>query len=202
MPLGIGKSLPAMELRRKLFHVVLGTVFIMVLSAFSDLMYGALVLFLMGFSLSVYHSRRPVRAVGSILVHFDREGDQLPGMGIITFFLGALLAWMIFPLEIAIVGVAVMTYGDPMASVIGMTFGSHPCPYNKKKTFEGTAAFIIASSLALLPIAGAPIAITGSLGGAIIESLRHPKGSLINDNVTIPLGASAAAYVVIAIFSL
>jgi phytol kinase len=202
MPLGMRKSLPVRELRRKLFHVILGTAFIMVLSAFSDLMYSALALFIIGFALSVFHSRRPIPLVGSILVHFDREGDQLPGMGMITFFLGVLLVWIIFPLEIAIIGVAVMTYGDPMASVVGMTIGSHPCPYNKKKTFEGTAAFIIASSLALLPIAGAPIAIAGSLGGAIVESLRHPKGSLMNDNVTIPLGASAAAFVVIAIFSL
>jgi dolichol kinase len=202
MALWSGRSLPARELRRKLFHVFLGTAFILVLLTESRLMYAASVLFILGLALSVVHRNHPIRMVGRVLDHFDREGDVLPGTGIITFFLGVLLAWLLFPRDIAVAGCIVMTFGDPMASVIGITLGSHACPYNRRKTIEGTASFMIFSFMGLVLVFGPILALAGSIGGAIVESIRHPKGSLLNDNVTIPLGASTSIYLIISIFGL
>jgi dolichol kinase len=174
----------------------------MALTALPSLMYGALVLFFAGTALSFFHSRRPIKIVEWVLSMFDREGDRLPGMGIITFFLGILLVWTIFPRDIAVIGTMVMSFGDPMASAVGITFGSHPCPYNRKKTIEGTASFVLTAFAVLLPMFGPAAASAGALGGALVESFPHPRGSIVNDNVTVPLGASAAAYLVTAAFGL
>lgn len=195
-----GRRLPSRELRRKIFHILLGTSFLIVLDSIDRAIYGAMALLFAGILLSALHGKFRIRPVSWILARFDREGDRMAGMGIITFFLGVVLTWLIFPREAAIAGIAVMTFGDPLASVIGITLGSHHAPWNEKKTLEGTGAFVAAAFLALLPTEGVLVAATGAFGGAIVESFKHPKGSVINDNVTIPLGAAAAVYLVTWIF--
>lgn len=182
------------ELRRKVFHVLLGAFFIAVMDLLPDLMPIAIILLVAGTVLSMVHARRRLPVVGQILDRFDRPGDLLPGIGIITFFLGTLLSFLIFPKMVAIAGVAVMTFGDPMASIVGMSFGNHRYPLNSRKTIEGTLAFVLVSLAVLVPMVGPIWGAVGAIGGALVESVRIPSGWPINDNVTVPLGASLAIW--------
>ncbi|MDG6223971.1 MAG: hypothetical protein QCI82_00480 [Candidatus Thermoplasmatota archaeon] len=181
---------PPVEFRRKVFHVMLGTAFMLLIVNAPWALAPLIVLFIAGSILSLVQNKRQLPVVTAILARFDREGDRLPGMGIITFFAGVLIVWTFFPRDIALAGCAAMTFGDPMASVIGMAAGRHGLPWNRSKSIEGSAAFIITTFAFMAPMYGPLQAIIIALSGAVFESIGYPKGSFISDNTIIPSGTA------------
>lgn len=115
-----------------------------------------------------------------------------------TWYLTALvlLSLTYSPLPCAI-GLAALAVGDPLAGLIGRRFGRIRLVHGR--TLEGSLAFTLAATLVALPVAllFAPtlpwttaliLAAAGGLSGALAElsSLR------VDDNISIPLVASAA----------
>lgn len=184
------RGIPPVELRRKVFHVVLGALFMLLMMNAHWALVPAIIFFVIGLSLSLLHRRWRIPFISSILDRFDRDEDRLPGMGIITFFAGVLLVWSLFPEKIALAGCAAMTFGDPMASVIGMALGKHDLPWNRSKSIEGSAAFVLTVMIFTAPLYGLAQAAVISLAGAVFESIRYPKGSFISDNTLIPSGTA------------
>jgi dolichol kinase len=75
-----------------------------------------------------------------------------------------------------------LSLGDSAATIFGIR-GIHPLPYNRRKTIEGSFAFLIFSlpSCLLVGWAGFPLALVT----AVAESLPIP----IDDNLLIPITA-------------
>jgi dolichol kinase len=101
----------------------------------------------------------------------------------------------------AAVGLIVLGLGDPAAAIIGKRFGRHKLLYGR--TLEGTLSFMLVGALAsftFLRVAhpslavgvAALAAVAGGFAGAIAELVSRR----LDDNLTIPLAAFAAAWLV------
>ncbi len=100
------------------------------------------------------------------------------------------------PIPAAMLGVAVLGFGDPMAAIVGRRFGR--TPLRAGRTLEGSLAFVgagwLAGAVALLVLAptlpnGAMVAGVAAVFGAIAELYSQD----VDDNLSIPLGAALGA---------
>jgi uncharacterized protein (TIGR00297 family) len=130
-----------------------------------------------------------------------RDAEHAAGRsaGIILYPLSVLLLILIFwrRLEIAAAAWGILAFGDGMASLAGMRFGRSKLPWNPRKSWVGSGAYLVfgtAAAAALLlwtapgdysPGFALAIAAAAALLAAAIESLPHA----LDDNVGVPLVA-------------
>jgi dolichol kinase len=127
---------------------------------------------------------------GGEVSHFTGTGYTL---------VGALIAFLVFPRDIAVVAVSFLAVGDAMATVVGKRIGKTRL-LGKGKTLEGSLTcfisclmvgiiyYFIGLDVGLLAIA------VGALGAAIIEAIPLPFP--LNDNLTIPVFAGLVMLVI------
>jgi dolichol kinase len=109
------------------------------------------------------------------------------------FLLAAALTILLFPAGIAIPALLFLTVGDPVAEIVGVTWGR--LRLVGSKTLEGTLAGAAACFLAGAPLLAmprleltVPLLAIGAAAAALTELIPFP----IDDNFTIPLGSGAA----------
>jgi dolichol kinase len=107
---------------------------------------------------------------------------QLPFKGAIEFLFGCFLVTFIFPPLIAMASVAVLSLADALSTLIGMYFGKHRLPVNKKKTYEGSTAFLLTAIFALVFFTSPSKAIIVAIFATFAEMLPY-----IDDNITVPI---------------
>lgn len=114
------------------------------------------------------------------LKKFERRDVLFPGWGSACYTAGILipLAFLSDISQISAV-IFVMAVGDSFSTLFGK-YGKHKLPYNKNKSFEGSAAFLLSSLPAWIFVG--PQIVPLALAGAVIESLEIG----IDDNLTIP----------------
>lgn len=113
---------------------------------------------------------------------------------------------------IAAAAVMAMTWGDALASLVGLRWGEHPyTTFGHTRTWEGTVTMAVSSFVAILLTmwlvpgsalspngitteitTAALLALVGAVVGTLAESLS-PAGT---DNLTVPLLTGAALYLV------
>ena len=179
-----------MIVRRKIFHVALGSVFLAFIAWTPWLKTPLLLLLFIGTLLSFAQSVMNIPVVTWILERFDRKDDTIPGEGIITFFSGVLLVWWIFPAEIALPVVAAITFGDPAASMVGNLLGGPDLPWNDQKTVSGTAIFMVASFGVVWALSGLSAAAVVAVFSSLVESLPFWRTFPFDDNIAV-CGATA-----------
>ena len=134
----------------------------------------------------------------------DAEHQSGTSIGIILYPLAVLLLILAFyqRLEVAAAAWGILAFGDGMASIVGMSIGRSKLPWNPRKSWAGTIAYVIFGTLAstalLIWTPRESISITSgaySLGFALavcfatsvlaaaLESL--PQG--LDDNIGVPL---------------
>ncbi|MGH9401993.1 MAG: DUF92 domain-containing protein [Terriglobia bacterium] len=126
----------------------------------------------------------------------DWAGLQHSRAAIILYPIAILLLALIFNhyLEIVAAAWALLALGDGMAGVIGAGWGRSRLPFNREKTWEGFAAFVLfggaGALLLMLWVNGATlgrkalvICLAAALVGAFVESLPIR----LSDNITVPL---------------
>ena len=175
-----------LELRRKLFHSIFGLISISILFYFSRkiLILFLILLLLFGSIILVWKlqgNRIPI--IDWFEVTFERKNVKFPGYGAFWYVVGTLLLTLslnnVYEIAAAILTLAL---GDSAATIFGI-LGTHPLPYNRRKTIEGSLAFLIFSLLSCLLVGwvGIPLAFLT----AVAESLPVP----IDDNLLIPITA-------------
>jgi uncharacterized protein (TIGR00297 family) len=128
-----------------------------------------------------------------------REAEHTAGssLGIVLYPLAVLLLILIFfrRLEVAAAAWGILAFGDGMASVTGMALGRRKLPWNPRKSWMGTLAYVLFGTLAAAVLLQwtAPghyswlfalaAAFATSLLAAALESL--PQG--LDDNIGVPL---------------
>jgi dolichol kinase len=122
------------------------------------------------------------------------EASRLTGTGF--SIAGALVAFLLFPRDIAIVAVSFLAVGDPMATIVGKHIGR--TRLLGKRTLEGDLACLVSCIIvgfifyfAGLDI-GWPAVLVGALGATIAEAVPLP----INDNLILPLFAGMVMLVI------
>lgn len=104
---------------------------------------------------------------------------------------------------LAFAAFAILGVGDSASALVGVAYGRHRIPWNRRKSWEGTlaglaAGFLAGSLLGSLPYwvasMGVPplfhaVVLAGSVAGALAESLPR-----IEDNLAVPLASAAAMF--------
>jgi len=123
------------------------------------------------------------------------EASRLTGTG--YTLVGALIAFLVFPRDIAVVAVSFLAVGDAMATMVGKWIGRTRLPgkgkTGKGKTLEGSLACFISCLIVgfICYFAGLDVGLlailVGALGATVAEAIPLPRP--LNDNLTIPLFA-------------
>ncbi len=124
------------------------------------------------------------RLIGRLVAVKEKETTGISASSYLL--LGALVAFIIFPVEIAVAAVLFVAVADPIASVVGEHWGRLKVGV---KSVEGSLAFLAAALMVGLALAGAgkgpvvAVAAAGAIAAATAELLPLP----VDDNLTVPL---------------
>lgn len=136
--------------------------------------------------------------VGGRKLWRDAEHQSGTSIGIILYPLAVLLLILAFykRLEVAAAAWGILAFGDGMASIVGMSMGRSKLPWNPRKSWAGTIAYVlfgtVAATALLMWTPREPIYTLGfalavcfatSVVAAALESL--PQG--LDDNIGVPL---------------
>jgi dolichol kinase len=123
-------------------------------------------------------------ALKKIVCMFERKDARFLGDSTVWYVSGLLISstFLQNPNEIAAAIIA-LAVGDSFSNIFGR-MGKMRIPWNKRKTFEGMAAFFIGTLLSYLFIG--PMAFLFSLAMAVVETI--PQG--IDDNFVIPIAGA------------
>ncbi len=173
----------AIELRRDYLQILMGIVLVAVLGLMSiSGFYLSFYLVLLGIFGIAFSANSKSKHL-SVLRNLEKNG-VFYGRGAIFLAIGFTILLSLYPnFKVALFGIAVLLFCDPIATIFGLRFGrSAKLPYNRKKSYAGTLSYFILGSvfgLLLVGYIGIPIALLL----AIFESL----GNKLDDNITIAI---------------
>jgi len=182
-------------IRRKVFHMCVGLAFFLSILTYDLSRWFFLGILGIGLCISLIMEKRRIPFLTWFLARYDKTTDVVPGQGPITFFTGTLISWYIFGGEIALLGVIALAFGDPTAYVFGKSFEGPRLPWNKRKTFAGSIAFVISPMIVVSLIWGPVLGIVVGVVGSIAESLPFPNKLLSDDNIIIPIVVSIVLWI-------
>lgn len=181
-------NIPPLELRRKLFHIAFGWVlagalyfgYITVWHLFALLVGGIIVAWFSTFL------RLPV--IGWLLERFDRPHD-FPGRGALTYVIGVLLAFGLFPRDAALAATVILAVGDGVSGLVGR-FGKIKTRLSNTKWFEGTFTGGLLGGFAACAFVTPFEAFAAGFIAMIFEAMElRLNQKILNDNVIVPLVA-------------
>ncbi|MBI4362881.1 MAG: hypothetical protein HY558_06865 [Euryarchaeota archaeon] len=181
------------DLYRVTFHITAGVLILYFLSLDPDVALVVAALALSLFTVAEYVRTAPdenavtafVRRVFGAALRTSELERYLPTF----YFLGGCLAVvLLLPADQAWASVAMLTFGDSSAALVGGRLGKRRLPHNPQKTYLGTGAMVLAGVLVLLALGYLPLrALSIALAAAVVESL--PLGQ--SDNLLIPLATGS-----------
>lgn len=198
------------EVERQLIHLFTGITLILLIQVAGDialpLMFFLLALYVT-ISIATIMDKFPL-PLSTFLCRWGRPSKQaIPFEGTILLLCGATLSLVLFPKEIVYASIAVVAFGDSVATAVGVLVGRHKLPYSRDKTVEGTVsgavAAFLASSLFVTPVQ----AFTGAAGGMLLESIISSQliwklnsqtilKFFFNDNFLIPLFSGLLIFII------
>ncbi len=191
------KKLLLFELGRKGTHMIFGS--IMLVLIYLNLIWLQGLAILIGVSLiaSLISTKYKIPGIYSLLRNFERPEylRKFPGRGVVFFLLGVLLSIILFEKNIALASIAILTFGDAVASFFNITHGKtqHPFAMSKRKLIEGSLAGTIAGFFASILFVNWKLALMGSIIGMIFEVMEIKiNNNQVDDNVIVPLAAGIA----------
>jgi uncharacterized protein (TIGR00297 family) len=136
----------------------------------------------------------------------SRPVDRTRGyvLGILLYPLAVLLLILAFPTrpDIAAAAWSILACGDGAATLVGRAAGRHALPWNPRKTWEGTLAFVTAAAPAAVfflwwtapavtPAPPAWFILAAPVAAAAAAALAESIPIELDDNITVPLVAGA-----------
>lgn len=190
-----------LHILRKLWHISCGAIGIISYYHFDFPLevYGwiAFAIGLIGFGLDFLRLKRPkfnrmaFRILGPIL----RKSEAQSFSGLPFYAIGVAISIYFYPTDIAVLSIFFLVLADPMASMIGVTFGKENILPNK--SFQGSlACFLTCYFITMAYTWDIEGAGTGVMGFAFCAALSGTISELfsafnIDDNLTIPVVGGA-----------
>lgn len=133
----------------------------------------------------------------SVRKYLYRPTEDKFSRGAIFYFLTILVLTIIFPLYIVAASWAILALGDGMATLVGRHFKTAELPWNRKKSFNGSLAFVISATIGcylLLLWTGASSSNLWSISlkTAIIAAIVETLPLKIDDNVSVAVVSALA----------
>lgn len=175
---------------RKLYHFLGGLGLVALLYLLERPAALGTLLALLGLATAMDWMRIRIPAVGAWaqahLGAFLREQERYRFSGTPPYLLGALLAAWLYPRDAAALAVAFLAAGDVAATTVGERFGRTRIG---QKSLEGSLAFLVASLLAgvLLAGTGASVPLAAVAAGAVTATLVELLPLPVNDNLAVPV---------------
>ena len=128
-----------------------------------------------------------------------REAEHAAGgsLGIVLYPLAVLLLILIFwqRLEVAAAAWGILAFGDGMASVAGMAFGRRKLPWNPRKSWMGSLAYVFFGTIAATVLLQwtAPdkvswaFALAAAFGATLLAAALESLPQGLDDNIGVPL---------------
>ena len=196
------------ELVRKLIHLFslsIPIIYYFIPKSSAAIILGSLAAFAFTLDLGRYLSPQIgkvfYKLFGFLLRRHELDSDKKNLNGATYVLLSAIFGVLVFPKIIFITGFLILIIGDTMAALIGRKFGKHKFLF---KSFEGTLAFLISSSIVILftPKVGYfyeeyIIGFVVAFVGAIIENV---SSKYVDDNFSIPFAVGFAMWILYIIF--
>lgn len=123
---------------------------------------------------------------------FERK-DANPFTGAMFFYIGCIIAFIVFPFNIASAAGAMLAVGDSLSTIVGTRLGRHKIG-KTGKSFEGSLACFAGSLIAGVFFIAPHIAVLGAIAAAIAELLPR-----INDNLSIPVISGLVMFILVMI---
>jgi len=183
---------------RQLFHMVMGILIILGL-IFVPRPTSLIILFILlviSLILAIFLRRFKIPFINYFIDRLEKKGDEkkFPGKGFIFLLAGSLLVAKLFPMDIALASIAILTFGDATANLTRKAI-----PIKKRGIFKnmtGTLVGIIVSFFAALLFIIPLYAIIAAAIAMFVESLAIKLGeSEADDNIIIPLVAGTVIYI-------
>lgn len=186
------------EFRRHLLHVFVGGLLLInfIYNPYAIILASGILI--LGILFSILSARMKIPGIYHCLCAFERSCNKnFPGKGVIFFFISSILMMMIFPRNIALASIAILTFSDPLAHFVGQNFGKIRSRINMDKKIEGTIAGIIGGWVAAGLFVPSYLAFLGS-GIAMVFELGNFRiaGEKIDDNFIIPLVSAIIMWVI------
>jgi dolichol kinase len=184
-----------LELRRKIFHILTGVIiiFLILFVPFAKEILVFLVFF--GLLMSFLCTKLKIPGFYHALCLLERKCNKdFPGAGLIWFVLGSWVVLVLFPLNIAIASILILTFGDSISHFIGSNFGKFNI-LSKGKNIEGTIVGIIFGTLAASLVISPLLAFLGCFVAMIFELAEiYIWRVRLDDNLLIPLISGVVIY--------
>lgn len=196
---------------RRLFHFTVG---VTIATAYALLFTRSQVIHLFGIVACVVYVLDRVRMhypelmgrLPTINRGFFRAEEQMREAAATPFAIATLLTILTFPKTVALLAIYTLAIADPLAAVVGIRFGKHQLV--GRKTLEGSLAFLVATLSVSVAVLGwatdVPLGtrLEASFLVAALGTALETLPVRLDDNLTIPLGVAAVAWVVCAIFGI
>ncbi len=203
-----------LQWRRKIFHTLMGLsfLFLFVYAGLPPLVKNIIATFFITLSLSVEVLRHNNKTVKKIVWRFFgplmREHEKTRVTAATHYIVSMAIVYYVFPLETATLTMLFIAVADPIAGIIGSTWGK--IKIKTHVSLEGfLACFIACSSLAALcstfifsntlqPLYALPFSIMAGLAGAIAES----SFKKLDDNLVMPLLSAPMLLIIMLVFGI
>lgn len=184
----VGKNKTDFEIEwnRQCTHIFTGTLIVLLVAIGYIKPIYLVPIIIVGFLLALLVKKKKHPFLTWFLDRMDRPSN-LPGAGALTFFIGVTLTLLIFPQPASLIGVLIFSFGDALSTLWGKKHGKTRHLFNPHKTIEGTIAGVIVGFLVAVPFFPWYAALGAAVIAMIVESLPF-----VDDNLTVPLAASAA----------
>lgn len=186
------------EVRRKILHILCG-LFIVLSMQFGIATPFTIfeVLVLLAF-LSLISRKIRIPVWSFFIEHFEREEwkESFPGRGLVYFFVGSTLAIYLFPFEVAMASILVLTLGDSVSCIVGSLYKKILNKNNHNKLIVGGISGFFAALIGASLYLKLPEAIVASFAGLIAGFLEMDLNKApLDDNLAIPLAAGVAVLI-------
>jgi dolichol kinase len=184
-----------LEFRRKILHIVIGVIIILMAIFVSQAKWILLYAVILGIILSIASLYIKIPVLNFFLENFERPHYRkvFPGKGLLFFVAGSLLVLKIFPPNIALASIAILTFSDPFFSFDKRVFRGMLKIKNLRSLLLGLIAGTLAASFFISPLN----ALVAAVFAAIMESIAIFLGSdQVDDNIIIPLSAGTILYLI------
>jgi len=185
------------EITRAFLHMTLGILLLTFLSMRIINGFHIFILLILSGLISLIYKKYKLPVISFFFENYERPKvlKRFPGKGLVTLLIGILLAYKLYPFDIAMTTIVVVSLLDPISRSFGMMFGKtiNILDPKKKKYIEGhimggVASFLV-SMIYVNPIESLIAALVGIISESVIVQLN---GESIDDNIVVPLAVGVS----------
>jgi len=199
MNLPIENKIPQIDLRRKIMHVLLGILGLVVIIYNILTPLHMFIILILGSFLSLLAMKYHLPFLSNFITYFEKkEKDKLPARALIFGAAGALLCLQLFPKNIALASISILVFADPLSYLIGKIIGKTQHFLDNTKNIEGHIAGALISSLFAMAFVPFYLAFAGALVAMLFEALVIEIQKIkLDDNLLIPLAAGTTMLIIV-----